>query len=172
VAEEDLVNARLFIDGFNVLTTVEAALGGAVIIVGRDGCYRDLAGVHGSYRRVEETTPAIGYVGATLASIGTSASVWYLDRPVSNSGRLKRILEECAATNGWDWTVELAMNPDKPLGESIECIATADGPILDRARRWLNLARLTIDRFVPAARTVEVFPRVPGSFSVRVRNEE
>src|SRR5207247_8168 len=43
-AEADLVNARVFIDGFNVLTTVEASLGGAVIIVGRDGSYRDLAG--------------------------------------------------------------------------------------------------------------------------------
>src|SRR5206468_10760748 len=34
------------LDGFNVLTTVEAALGGAVVLRGRDGCDRDLAGVH------------------------------------------------------------------------------------------------------------------------------
>ena len=50
---------QLWIDGYNVLTTIEAALAGAVIIAGRDGCYRDMASMHGSYRKVEETSPAI-----------------------------------------------------------------------------------------------------------------
>ncbi|MBW3600238.1 MAG: DUF434 domain-containing protein, partial [Planctomycetes bacterium] len=35
----------LLLDGFNVLTTVEAALSGAVVLVGRDGSFRDLAGM-------------------------------------------------------------------------------------------------------------------------------
>ena len=47
----------LWIDGYNVLTTVEAALAGGVILVGRDGCYRDMASMHGSYRKVSETRP-------------------------------------------------------------------------------------------------------------------
>src|SRR5205823_7732523 len=45
----------LWIDGYNVLTSVEAALAGGVIIVGRDGCWRDMASMHGTWRRVEET---------------------------------------------------------------------------------------------------------------------
>src|SRR5262249_51185115 len=49
----------LDIDGYNVLTTIEAALSGGVILAARDGTYRDVASIHGSYRKVEETRPAI-----------------------------------------------------------------------------------------------------------------
>src|SRR5215213_2775070 len=54
-----LAGRRLWIDGYNVLTTVEAALAGGVVIVGRDGAWRDMASMHGTWRRVEETGPAI-----------------------------------------------------------------------------------------------------------------
>ena len=50
---------RVAIDGFNCLITIEAALAGAPIFRGRDGCLRDLASVHGSYRTVEETLSLI-----------------------------------------------------------------------------------------------------------------
>ena len=50
---------ELVIDGFNVLTTIEAALGGAVVLVCRDTTCRDIAGIHGSYRKVAETLPAL-----------------------------------------------------------------------------------------------------------------
>src|SRR6478609_1672569 len=49
----------LRIDGFNLILTLESALGGGVVLGGRDGCYRDMASVHGTYRRVEETRPAL-----------------------------------------------------------------------------------------------------------------
>ena len=55
--EIDLAGCILLIDGFNVLTTIEAALGGAVVLSCRDETYRDIAGLHGTYRRVEETMP-------------------------------------------------------------------------------------------------------------------
>ncbi len=49
----------LRIDAFNLILTLESALGGGVVLGGRDSCYRDLASVHGTYRRVEETRPAL-----------------------------------------------------------------------------------------------------------------
>ena len=57
VAPADLSGQVLLIDGFNVLTTIEAALGGAVVLVCRDQTCRDIAGLHGSYRKVAETEP-------------------------------------------------------------------------------------------------------------------
>ena len=47
------------IDGYNLLITVESGLSGGLILIGRDGCYRDLASIHGTYRKVEETVPAL-----------------------------------------------------------------------------------------------------------------
>ena len=49
-AASELAGSDLLIDGFNVLTTIEAALGGAVVLACRDETYRDIAGLHGTYR--------------------------------------------------------------------------------------------------------------------------
>ena len=45
-------NEELVVDGFNLIITVEAALGGGVLMLCRDECIRDLSSVHGSYRSV------------------------------------------------------------------------------------------------------------------------
>jgi hypothetical protein len=141
----------LLLDGFNVLTTVEAALAGAVVLVGRDGTFRDLAGMHGTYRRVEETVPALELIGQTLAAWGVAPCCWWLDSPVSNSGRLKKIMLDLANAHGWPWTVELANNPDAVLKQATGPIATADSVILDECGAWVNVAREVVERSVPNA---------------------
>jgi hypothetical protein len=156
VEPEELAGERIDIDGFNVLTTVEAALGGAVVLVGRDGCLRDVAGVHGTYRRVEETLPAVVLVGETLAELGAGPTTWHLDRPVSNSGRLRAVILEVANDRGWEWAVSLDMNPDPVLIASSEVVASADGVVLDGCSRWVNLARLVVESRVPAAYVVDL----------------
>ena len=50
VEPSSLHDAQLAIDGFNVLLTIEAALSGGVLLSCRDGCHRDMASVHGTYR--------------------------------------------------------------------------------------------------------------------------
>lgn len=156
LAEPDVAGQRLQIDGFNVVTTVEAALGGAVLLIGRDGCFRDLAGVHGTYRKVEETVPALRVVGDVLQALGVGHCQWLLDRPVSNSGRLKAVLLDLASQSGWDWEVELVMNPDPLLACSEVVVATADSAILDACDRWFPLARAAIVAGVPYPRIIDL----------------
>lgn len=151
-----LRDEELWLDGYNVLTAVEAALAGGVILLGRDGCYRDLASMHARYRKVEETIPALRMVGEETVRWGVSKCCWWLDQPVSNSGRLKQVMLEVAASHEWDWQVELVFNPDKILVETEHVGATSDSVILDRCRRWCNLARLVIDTRVPQARVVDL----------------
>ncbi|MBX6313116.1 MAG: DUF434 domain-containing protein [Isosphaeraceae bacterium] len=153
---EELRGRPLWVDGFNVLTTVEAALGGAVIVRGRDGCDRDLAGVHGTYRRVEETRPAIAVLGEVLEQAGIGPCTWYLDSPVSNSGRLRGILLDLASERGWDWRVELVFNPDPILAGAEVVVASADSVILDHCTGWTPLARSTIEAKVPGAFVVDL----------------
>jgi hypothetical protein len=132
----DLHGARVLVDGYNILTTVEAALSGGVLILGRDGCLRDLASMHGTYRKVEETLPALQLVDQGLTRLGVAAAHWLLDCPVSNSGRLKQIMEQ---EYGRNWTVELAQNPDGLLARSEQIVCSADSAVLDRCARWFNL---------------------------------
>jgi hypothetical protein len=154
VEPERLAGQTLWLDGYNVLTSVEAALAGGVILRARDGCFRDLASVHGTWRKVHETVPAIEIVGKFLDRLGIAEAVWYLDRPVSNSGRLKSLLRTAAEAQRWVWTIELAPNPDKILAAADHAIASADSGILDQCRQWVNLARAVIEASVPAARIV------------------
>jgi hypothetical protein len=158
VSPEALRDQTLVIDGFNVLTTIEAALGGALVLRGRDGVDRDLAGLHGTYRKVEETLPAIRLVGELLAALGVSRGVWLLDRPVSNSGRLRALILEQAAEQGRTCDVELPMDPDPLLIASDEIVATADSAVLDRCRRWFNLARAVNERHIPTAQVIDLAP--------------
>jgi len=151
VPAAELAGRALWLDGYNVLTTIEAALGGGVILPGREGCYRDLASMHGSFRAVAETRPALELLGEVLRELRCSACVWYLDRPVSNSGRLGQLITALAAREGWPWQVDLVADPDRVLAASQEVVATADSAVLDKGPRWFNLARYTIGRNVPQA---------------------
>jgi hypothetical protein len=146
----------LQLDGFNVLTTIEAALGGAVVLLARDGCVRDVAGLHGTYRKVEETLPAIVLIGEFLADLEVAHCLWCLDQPVSNSGRLRSALLTMAEASGWDWSVELMYNPDTHLSEVADIVVSADSLILDRCQAWANLARETIVARIPDAWLVDL----------------
>lgn len=162
IAPESLAGEAVAIDGFNLITTVEAALAGGVLLLARDGCVRDMASMHGNYRKVEETLPAIHASGETLGSLGVTRVTWYLDSPVSNSGRLKVLLVEHAAAHGLPWDVCVVQNPDAELAASSEVVATADSVILDRCGRWTNLARRIIERC--RAPVIDMRPEVdPGA---------
>jgi hypothetical protein len=81
---------------------------------------------------------------------------WLLDQPVSNSGRLKTMLREAGEERGWNWQAEVVPDPDYILCRTDQIAATSDSVILDRAGRWLNLARLAIQRRVPGAWIVDL----------------
>lgn len=142
----DISGRTVLLDGYNVLTTIEAALSGGVVLACRDGCYRDMASIHGTYRKVEETPPALTLIGQTAAELAVAGCTWYLDSPVSNSGRLKALILDLAGQHGWKWNVEVVLNPDAVLSQSDGIIATADSVVLDRCGSWVNLAKEIVAR--------------------------
>lgn len=158
VKASGISGAELWIDGYNLLILVESALGGGVILVGRDGCYRDLASLHGTYREVSETLLALRVIGETLTGWGVKSCRWFLDRPVSNSGRLRELMLDLAGEARWPWSVQLDFDPDKLLVTSNEIVVSSDSAILDRATRWVNAARDIITTSAPRANVVELYP--------------
>ena len=128
--------STVYVDGLNVLTTVEVAIAGGVVLRARDGCFRDLASFHGSYRLASQARVAAALLGDAL---GARKVLWFLDRPVSNTGRLAGMLRELAVERGWNWEVELVPDPDRVLRECGEVVATSDSGILDRAGAWTQV---------------------------------
>lgn len=153
---ESLAGRPLAIDGFNQLIAVEVALSGGVLLLGRDGALRDMAGIHGSYKRSEQSLAAAVAIGEQLALLEVGPVEWWLDRPVSNSGRLRAMLLELAQARGWDWRVELHADPDRVLIASDAVVASGDAWILEEAGVHLDLARTTIAACCPGAWMVDL----------------
>ncbi len=152
----ELCGRPIVIDGYNVLITIEAAMSGACVFKGRDGCFRDLASIHGTYRKVAETIPAVELIGQFLKEHNAGDCLWLLDSPVSNSGRLKALIGELAQKNGWNWEIRLSINPDAELIKTDLTAASSDSVVLDGCRRWVNLARAIIEEKVPEARIIDL----------------
>ena len=155
---ENLAGQSIAIDGYNVLITVEAAMSDGVIFKGRDGCFRDLASVHGTYRKVTETIPAVQLIGQFLREVGAGKALWLLDRPVSNSGRLKTLIGELAREYNWDWEIELLLSPDAELKKTDLIVASSDSVVLDGCKRWTNLAAEIITQKLPSATIIDLGP--------------
>jgi len=156
VEMETLCGGQIVIDGYNLLITIEAAMSGGVVLKGRDGCFRDLASIHGTYRKVTETIPAVSLIGRFLNQSGIAQAKWLLDRPVSNSGRLKTLIAELADQNKWNWEIELLPSPDFELARTELTVATSDSAVLDRCRTWVNLARAIIEEKLPDAHLIDL----------------
>ena len=81
---------------------------------------------------------------------------WFIDQPVSNSGRLRSMLLDAAREQGWQWEAKLVPDPDPLLATANVCVATADSEILDRTKRWLNLVDLVVRAKFPDARVIDL----------------
>jgi hypothetical protein len=163
ISAKDVVGGPIGVDGYNLLITVESALADGLVLGARDGCYRDLASIHGTYRKVEETLPALRLIAAQLNDLRPTRVDWYLDTPVSNSGRSKALLadvvESLSTPNGSSptWNIELQNNPDALLRGYDGVTATSDSAVLDACGRWLNLARHIVDQICPDVWKIEFF---------------
>ncbi|WP_196894542.1 DUF434 domain-containing protein [Aureivirga marina] len=149
ISPENLQGKNLVIDGYNQLITLEAALSKAPIFIGIDGCHRDIASVHSTYRKVEETSKALQLFGEEFQNLGLNKILWVFDKPVSNSGKLKQFIEEIAKENNWNWEVILEYNPDKYVAEKENWIAiSTDSWVLERCKNWFNLNGYIIKKHI------------------------
>ncbi len=142
-----IAEGAVYIDGFNLIITLEVALSKGIILKGQDGCIRDLAGLRGNYRLIPETDEAIKVLGEILETLKAKEVHFYLDAPLSNSGRLKVKLLE----NSKDWSskvkAEVVNNPDQLLSQK-ERIVTSDAIVLDACKSYFNLGAYCIQHSI------------------------
>ncbi|HCJ40385.1 DUF434 domain-containing protein [uncultured Ruminococcus sp.] len=145
VGADELSGETLYIDGFNTVISLEIAYSQSMLFRCMDGTVRDLAGLHGTYRLIEQTDLAIKAMCETLGELGVKRAVIYLDAPVSNSGRLKgRIFEVCGEL---PFELEVLIeNPVDAILKTKPLVVTADAMILDDCERWFDLTKCVIER--------------------------
>lgn len=151
-----LKGQKVTIDGFNLLILLESAISGAYIFRGRDGLYRDIASVHGTYKRVIQTPEALRLAGNALQGLGVLQVTWLLDAPIAHSGKLKAFLYHVSEENGYYWQIALVNNPDKMLITTQDIVVSSDGWVLNQAARWYNLGGYLIESQITDAHVVVV----------------
>ncbi len=150
---EALSGQQVYIDGFNLIITLEVLLSDGVVLHCADGCYRDLAGLRGTYHLIDKTETAIELFGSTLHELGVAKAVVYLDAPISNSGRLKTKLIEVLDQIGLSHQVEVVLNPDTLLS-SCNYVISTDAIILNECGSWFNFVDYLIQNKKVAAETM------------------
>ena len=140
---KSIENECIYIDGFNVIIGLEIAYAGSMLFKCMDGTIRDLAGLRGTYRLILETDMAVKALLETLENLKVEKAVIYLDKPVSNSGRLKQKILEYAEGINLEVEVEILDAVDYELKQK-PLVATGDAIILDECDKWFNLVEKVI----------------------------
>lgn len=134
----ELSGKTVHIDGFNIIITLETAFSGSTLFRCMDNTIRDLAGLRGSYRLIDKTDIALEVLADALTELDIYKAVFYLDKPVSNSGRLKKKILDSMAERSF-MTEVYTENAVDPILENLENVITADAIILDRCGSWFNI---------------------------------
>ena len=143
--KNNLENSIVNIDGFNTIITLEVALSNSLLIKCMDGTIRDLAGLRGTYRIIDKTELSIMKIGETLEKHKIKKANFYLDAPVSNSGNLKKKIEELLKNFDFEVEVMNINNVDSTL-ETLDNVISSDAIILDKCKTWINLNREILDK--------------------------
>ncbi|CAM1356551.1 DUF434 domain-containing protein [Tenacibaculum halocynthiae] len=146
---ENLEGTTLIIDGFNQLILLESILSEAYVFKGRDGAYRDLSNLYGTYKSVRQTEKAIEVFAEFFKKYSVLKVVWVFDAPVSNSGRMKTKLTEYANEKGYNWEVIQENNPDKFIVKSNFIGVSSDAWVLDKTKSWTNIIDVLIPENYP-----------------------
>ena len=148
-----LSGREVWIDGFNMVITLEVLLSDSILFSCMDGTIRDLAALRGTYRLISETEAAIRMMFDFLQEAKVSRVNILLDQPVSNSGRLKTCMAEIGEEYPFALDIQILREVDRDLYDK-ELVITSDSIILDHCISWVNLTRGCLDRLHVEAKQV------------------
>ena len=141
--QKELLTAKasgneVYIDGFNIIITLEVLLCDSILFSCMDGTIRDLAALRGTYRIIPETHDAIQLLFDILEKTKIGVAHILLDEPVSNSGRLKSLIADIGEAYPFDLDIQILKDVDRALYDK-EHVITTDSVILDHCKSWQNL---------------------------------
>ena len=156
---KNIEGETICIDGFNVIIGLEIAFSESMLFTCMDRTIRDLAGLRGTYRLIPETDLAVTALLKTLEKLKVGKAVIYLDKPVSNSGRLKKKINEYAEEVDIEVEVEIEDAVDYILKQK-PLIASGDAIILDACDKWFNLVRCVLEDNIGEYPYIDICPKL------------
>jgi len=145
----------LYIDGYNVLLTLQNFWQGLPVFKGNDGIIRDCGRGYGMIKYTRVFERAMIRLVEFLASEKIKSFIFYLDEPVSNSSTLQeKLMKEISLFNcNVSGTVKRVHSADQELKQirDMEAVlATSDTEIIDSSPLWIaDIPSLILDMKSP-----------------------
>jgi hypothetical protein len=135
----DLSGRELFVDGYNVLITVESLLERKPVYRCDDGYLRDTRGIFRYYRPSGITPIALAQILDLIALAKPSLVTVLLDSQMSLSGELACTVRSMMADRSIPGIARAVKNVDRQLKSAGSVVSTADGNILDAIEFALDI---------------------------------
>lgn len=145
---KDIKGNILFLDGYNVIITVDSILNDYEVILADDGLLRDVQGIFGKYKFNSSTNAVLSLIFNCISKYPPQEIKFYLDRQVSFSGKLGQEINEILKKYDLNGSSVLSNNVDYHLTQ--ECIrsiciaATSDGIIVDKVEKVVDIPHFVL----------------------------
>jgi len=141
----NIKNKTIFIDGYNVLITVESIYNHEYdsVIMCDDGVLRDLKAVFGKYKISSSTETALNHILTILNQYHPACVYFLYDSPVSKSGELAKLTNSLIKKHGLKGSATTNKNVDFELVKLSKgfggIVATSDGAVIDKIEHTLDI---------------------------------
>jgi hypothetical protein len=130
----------LWIDGYNVIITVEHLITGEHLFLCDDGFLRDIKGVFRSYKLTESSKKSVNLILDFIGYVKPEYTYFILDEKISKSGELAGYIRRGLKSRGMKGEVKLSDCVDSELKNVKKgIVATADGIIVDAVEKVVDL---------------------------------
>ncbi len=142
----ELAGAKVALDGYNVLITLENGFAGKQMVLADDGVLRDIAGVSSGYRASRAAMNTLARMADTLAELKTAKVVSLFLSSMSRSGELAAAFAEMLAARDISGVCRTERSVETLLSREAEIVVTANSAVMDRATRVFDLAGYVLQR--------------------------
>jgi hypothetical protein len=138
-------NETIFIDGYNVLITVETICKQEYdsLILCDDGILRDVKAVFGKYKATSTTDTALNHIIKVFSRYNPACIYFLYDSPVSKSGELANHTDNLIKTNELNGAAVTHNNVDSELVKLSKdyggIVATSDSVVIDKVDHVLDI---------------------------------
>jgi hypothetical protein len=145
VGIKNINNKSIFIDGYNVLITVESICNQEYdsIVMCDDGVLRDTNAIFGKYKINSHTEIALTNIINLLKDHNPKCVYFLYDSPVSKSGELAQLTNSLLKYNKLQGNAIINKNVDYELVKLVKhhkgIVATSDGAVMDRVENVLDI---------------------------------
>ena len=145
----DVRDKEVYVDGFNAIIILEAIVCQSPVFICQDYAVRDVSDIKGNYHIICATEPAIKLLLGTLEELGVRKVHIHLDKPISNSIRLKCFIEKIYKENGYTFALDIKLLDacDKSLYNQ-DYVVSGDSIVMDNVKHIVPLYLKILDKGV------------------------